>query len=805
MRIFWSIEERRLLMPSGEGGERSPQSGLTQEQQEAARQKEIEHADAVYERIVKNIEKAKEYYELEKARLGTIEAISELEKQKLKLSESNLNQIGQISEALESILELSEKTEEMDERMLKKANNHLQILEKEIESLKKIQEDTGVQFETLKQLEELQTKIADAKGKSQELDANAIKDLKEQFKLAQRTSQKDIARAQAAEKSQDKIDQIGKKILKNTGLTSNASETMLGQYEGMFEQAKKLGGGDGWGFMYKQMKNTFKSSVNFKNVLYAAVEFSFDLAKQIEKISKDLGVATGYGNVFAHQIQQIGSGLTMLGGDEKTAGEILKTMSDNISSFNPAARKMNVYLAQSIFKLKQYGVSTSTSAKNIDLLQKAMGKTTEQAVEMVSQLAITGRKLGISTDKMVANFGTAYERIALYGAQGKTVFKELSAQVKGTGLEMSRLLEISSKFDTFSGAAEQVAKLNAALGTNLSTLEMLNASDSERIEIIRREVRSSVGNFDNLGKYEKLFIKEAMGVNSVAEAQRLLNMSQAEYLKNTAKQQEAADAQAELARNASELVPALTKLGNLILKFFKLFTPFLNFFAMIGAGIDWVFAKIAELSSGVGGNFERVMVGFKAVFVLAAIAIAGFTASIAPAVAVVLAIAAALGTAYELWHKRGSPQLWILPKYAGEAYDGLANSMGNATTSIGATAKSLDGLHGSFHSMGGSKVDMTAIAKMDTNKIASEIKSTKSALEELSTLKIDGFVAMTTDGNKTSYAMASEGVIKSLSEGRLTVDVNMPEIKMPPVNVAVKVHDQEFKKVIDAQVEKRSV
>ena len=52
--------------------------------------------------------------------------------------------------------------------------------------------------------------------------------------------------------------------------------------------------------------------------------------------------------------------------------------------------------------------------------------------------------------------------------------------------------------------------------------------------------------------------------------------------------------------------------------------------------------------------------------------------------------------------------------------------------------------------------------------------------------------------------MASSGVIKSLSEGRLTVDVNMPEIALPPINVVVEVNDAELKKIIDARIEKRA-
>ena len=597
-----------------------------------------------------------------------------------------------------------------------------------------------------------------------------------------------------------KVSGISTKIATSVGLAADSSDTFLGGMVDIMASSDAIG--ENMKLTSLISKNLIGQSLNFKNILFSAVEFAYDLAKQIEKVSKDLGRATGFGNVFAQQIGDIGRNLTMIGGDEQAASEVIKTMADNISSFNPTSHRMNVNLATSVFKLKQFGVSTSTSTKLIDTFEKAMGLTSEQAVETTAQIAIMGRQLGITTEKMVGNFNTAYERITLFGSQGNSMFKELSAQVKATGLEMGKLLEISKKFDTFSGAADQVSQLNAVLGTNLSSLEMLNATDSERIEIIRREVRSSVGNFDSLGKYEKLYIQQAMGVSSVAEAQRLLNMSQSEYLSNQAKQQEAADAQAELAKNASELVPALTKLANILIMFFKLLTPFLSFFQGLGMLLDKIFSGIAEVT----GGFEQA--GY-ALYILIDVLTAAtaawylFWAATTGPVGIAVAAVAGLGAIFDAFHRSGSPELWELPEHSGKAYDSMAESMGSATTAIGATTKSLDGLHGSFHSMGGSKIDLTAIAKMDTGKIAAGITSVKSALQELSTLKIDGFIAMTTDGNKSSFAVASEGVIKSLSEGRLTVDVNMPELKLPPIKVVVESKGDKLSDFIDARVEKR--
>jgi len=96
--------------------------------------------------------------------------------------------------------------------------------------------------------------------------------------------------------------------------------------------------------------------------------------------------------------------------------------------------------------------------------------------------------------------------------------------------------------------------------------------------------------------------------------------------------------------------------------------------------------------------------------------------------------------------------------------------------------------------------DMTAVAKIDMDKVAGGISKVKSALMELSTIQIDGFLAMNTDGNSTSMIMGSEGVLKNISEGKLTVDVKMPDLKIPDVFVKVFVGDTELKTLIRTEV-----
>ena len=75
-------------------------------------------------------------------------------------------------------------------------------------------------------------------------------------------------------------------------------------------------------------------------------------------------------------------------------------------------------------------------------------------------------------------------------------------------------------------------------------------------------------------------------------------------------------------------------------------------------------------------------------------------------------------------------------------------------------------------------------------------------MKEFTALEYDGFVAVSSDGGSTSLVMGSDGIIKQMSEGRLQVDVKMPELKIPPIQVNVVVNDLKLKEIIKAEVHK---
>ncbi|HAI37060.1 MAG TPA: hypothetical protein DCM40_02430, partial [Maribacter sp.] len=117
---------------------------------------------------------------------------------------------------------------------------------------------------------------------------------------------------------------------------------------------------------------------------------------------------------------------------------------------------------------------------------------------------------------------------------------------------------------------------------------------------------------------------------------------------------------------------------------------------------------------------------------------------------------------YGIMHKPGSPMLYALPENFAEGFVSIGESVAKATAQLN-----------EFVSL------MIKVAQLD----------------------FKGFIALRTDSSGTSMVMGSESVLTSISEGKLQVDVKMPEISMPEVNVKVYIGKEELKNIIRTEAE----
>jgi hypothetical protein len=737
---------------------------------------------------------------------------AELEKYK-----SNIDGIKQTSEQL---LILESKKTAMADKMTILLQDEV-ANEKKIEDLKERQIDLNLEISLLgadrKANQEQLIKLQEKYGK---LNKDYLKDLIEALEL-QREQVKAVESVVNEITNMTKgMGDFGTAVGKVGGAFTNAFE----KKESFMELGAKISSlGEEGGMLEKfgsQLTTTFSkmsvSSLAFMGIAGMVIGQVFKMALAIDNASKDFQRSTGFQIDYADSMTVLADETVRMGITADEAAASFAKLSQSLSSFDKSNKKLNREIAKTVLTLEKFGVSSENSISAINFFEKSMGKTAIEAKNLTIQIATMGIESSITTTQMMDNFSQAKDRIALFGASSTRVLRDLSIQAKASGMSVSSLLGVTQQFDTFEGAADSVAKLNSVLGTNLSTIEMLEMDDAQRIERLREEVKARVGNFGALDKHTKLYIQNALGVKSVAEAQQLIDMNPSQYDEYNKRLEESAQTQEKLATQLQELTPLNESLkiafNELLLQLTPLAIELVK--VMSAAAKSDAFKKFIVVIGILGtalGVF--IAVAKAAAFIMGLFGVAA-GASIAPVLlagAAVAALTAGLVYLWKIFHKDGSPMLYELPEHFGGAMGAMGGMAEKAGELLKKPIESLSGMWDIFHKSG--SPDLYELPQTFADNFASIEQSVKgtmgsliqfiSVMKEFASLDYDGFVAVSSDGGSTSMVMGSDGIIKQMSEGKLQVDVNMPEIKMPPININVTFNDNKLKDLINVQIAKK--
>jgi len=468
------------------------------------------------------------------------------------------------------------------------------------------------------------------------------------------------------------------------------------------------------------------------------------------------------------------------------------------------------------------------------------------------------------------------------------VFKGMASQAKATGMSVSELAGIAEQFNTFDKAADSAAKLNAVLGTQLSTIDMMNMDHDERIEYLRQEVSMSVGNFSDLDKFTQQYVAQAMGINDVAKAGRLLGMSSGDLAKYNAEQEASKKTQEELAEATASLVPimkqfelATKRIAMAFSPLILLITQFLNGLLVMNdytngmaipalillTGVTYAYIKAKTIEGFADANSLRAKLslilahyelGKSQLYALGAaallfvayfaamkyfpeysdyinVAAAGMIAfgfatkfaggkigifvsliamlitylgmKINPLFVQAFAFMAvgvlALGLAFQFVSTKGilaaitfAILFGALAYFFGEMSSANTNLIqialglaliGLAISGMGLLFSNPLVVAGALIFMGillgiGAAMVMMGIG---VDKLASGFEKIKSLMNEINKSTIESFVAINMKGGEMSAVVGNMDAMKGLSGGKVTVDVNIPKIDSPKVNLNV--------------------
>ena len=399
-------------------------------------------------------------------------------------------------------------------------------------------------------------------------------------------------RLKDAQGSGEKVSSAISGVASKLGIATKFSDTLVGKM-GEFYAEVNEGDGSLTGLVEKMGGAAMQDLAT--GAIASLIDKAIELAIQMDSVSKEFEKANGFTANFGIEIGRISSDLMLAGMGAKEASGAMQGLVTNFSAFNPQATQTNVNLAKNVAMMNSFGVSTDASTKMLDNFVRAQGMTAEAATNMALKVSYAGDAIGISASKMSADFNATYGTLSQFGDGATDIFLDMQAQAKATGVAIGELVKVAQKFDTFSDAATTVSQLNTVLGTNLSAMELMNADYDDRLNLLREGMMLDGQAFESLDRYTKLYVQNALGVSSAAEAQKLLNMNTAEYAGYKSDMEAAQMSQQQLNDAVIAAVPIATKLTNALTSVARVFMPIIEVIAKF-------FDLISELDGFMSGT-----------------------------------------------------------------------------------------------------------------------------------------------------------------------------------------------------------
>ena len=486
--------------------------------------------------------------------LTTIQALGKSDLEKLKealnlkgASEESVRSSNELLKMSMEELEILKQQQELRLQTSNTLNDHLENRRAQVElakaELAEMAKRNDLKGATLKQLDE----ILNTTGKITEEQMAAFNDagLGDYVQKLSDAKQNLKILEDGTKKYGRTTDKIFGGIAQQLGINSKLSESFVGK---MHELTSAIGKG---GIEGKEAMDTLTSSLssylNITNLVMAATskvfEVSKDLFGQYDAANASLAKQTGLGKAYSDVLYSSQRQANLFGVSMEDAGKAIATLNDKTSLFASLSKEQQSSIAVTTAKLDKLQVSTDDSAKLFENFTRVLGKSTKEAEKMQVNLAMAGVAIGVSAKDITKNFSSSLSTLAVYGDKSVDVFYGIQAAAKAANVEVSSLLNIAKKFDTFSGAAEGVAKFNGLLGTQLSTTQMLMMTEDERIKTLIESVQAQGVAFKDMDKFTQQSIAAAAGITDMNEANRIFGMSIKEYEKNEEVLKQNADAQ----------------------------------------------------------------------------------------------------------------------------------------------------------------------------------------------------------------------------------------------------------------------
>jgi len=520
------------------------------------------------------------------------------------------------------------------------------IYDREIEALNKKAEATAANRAALK--EEL--KNLEANGASQEI----LRQKKEEIKNIT-IEQLEAEREHLAKAEQELSDAETRVAVtkQQQGALDDVFGTMLGIREGqkniLVDSIRSKKAGQGWGEQLNNVGLKVKAILSPMNIMASLGskiwESTIGMAIAQDSALANLNKTVGAMGQFNDAASEAFLTSREFGVGYAEAAGAVQALHSSMAEFTELSKGAQKELTNFTAQMSQLGIESSTTAASLNIATKSLGLGVGEAQNMQKELFATAQAIGVAPKQLAEGFVSASPQLAAHGDKMIEVFKEMAGAAKATGIEMSALLQIAGQFDTFEGAAQAAGNLNAILGGDLlNSVELLAASEEERIRMLIQSIQLSGKSWESMSKFERQAIASAAGITDMAQAGALFNQSLSAYDNQVTKSKQSAISQKKMNEAMKEFMDIGQKVKAAFMSLAVSIRPLIELMRLVLEGFAMAASAATALDEGIVPVIVGVL-GLITVIYFAVRAIQMWKAAVAVATAVQGAASGVAGAA----------------------------------------------------------------------------------------------------------------------------------------------------------------
>lgn len=446
-----------------------------------------------------------------------------------------------------------------------------------------------------------------------DIDEASLKSIGEQIAAEKKVLEATVDRVKASETLQSTTSGL---VTMLTGIDDSWKQTFVGSFSESITTATSLHQVIG------DLGAGLTRSASLANVLGSSIskvsEATFAMAMMQDEATAAFSKAVGTGTKYHSMITSISQSNRQYGISAEDSALATRLLFTNLNLFSGMSAKASSEMVTLVARLDAVGISADTTVTNMELAMRVLGMSANEAKGLQLELLATAEALKLPPQIIAEGFASAAPILAAHGRKMIDVFKDMAIQSKATGLAMDDLIGFASQFNTYEGAAQITADFNHILGgAFLNSLELLTATESERIKIVQQAMTASGKQFEQMDAHTKRALTHQLGLKSVAEAARLLNP---EMIGLTEAQKKTRIGTEALAKRASIAQSVLTELKNAALSLAVGVQPLVK---VLSKGVTWLTALNDKTTVSIAG-FKMSLIpalilaagAFKTMFVL---------------------------------------------------------------------------------------------------------------------------------------------------------------------------------------------